>query len=121
MKKDLKISLDSADTPDSYVYDGVHDVLPDMLLQRLVTLMLAGVGAYRGGYQNYDLLSFIDGGNRPPDGVLNAVLAVCCALAVRGLDDSDRALVRAFRGVSVDGKIECTLELSDGIISTGVI
>lgn len=93
-----------------------------MLLQRLYVLLLSDQDStYRAADSSYSLLGFLEGGNRPADGVMNSILAVCCSTAYSMLDKADRDQIGSFTGVSVDGVVTCTLELRDGTTVTGVL
>ncbi len=93
-----------------------------MLLQRLYALLFSTqTEQYRGGAFGYDLMMFLEGGNRPSDPMLTSMLGISCTAAVQALDPEDRALVQAFTAQSVDGDIFCTLTLTDGTRITGAI
>lgn len=92
-----------------------------MLLQRVFTLLLSD-GAYRDtGLTEIGLLSFLEGGNYPDEGVMNSLLGVCCSNALGMLDDADRDRISGLVGEFVDRKIICTLTFNDGTSLTGVI
>lgn len=93
-----------------------------MLLQRLYLLMLSDQdSAYRAAGSSYSLLRFLEGANKPSDGVMNSILAVCCSTAVAMLDKADQDSIDSFTGVSVDGAVACTLRLKDGTTVSGAL
>lgn len=93
-----------------------------MLLQRIYTLMLADQDSpYRSVTASYSLLRFLEGGNRPTDGMMNSILAVSSAVTITLLDESDRDLIDNFSAISENGVIQCTLELKDGTTIHGVL
>lgn len=93
-----------------------------MLLQRLYMLMLSDQdSSYRSSGSSYSLLKFLEGANKPTDGVMNSILAVCCSAAVAMMDKSDQDCIDSFTGVSVDGAVTCTLVLKDGTTVSGAL
>ena len=93
-----------------------------MLLQRLYMLMLSDQDStYRTASSSYSLLRFLEGANKPADGVMNSILAVCCSTSVAMLDKADQDYIDSFTGVSVDGAVTCTLVLKDGTTVTGAL
>ena len=92
-----------------------------MLLQRVFLLLLSD-GLYRDtGLTEVGLLSFLEGGNYPDEGVMNSLLGACCSNVLSVLDDSDRECIAGLTGEFVDRKIICTLTFNDGTSLTGVI
>lgn len=121
MPNDIRIIPDTEGEVSFKVYDKSSDT-GLMLLQRLYLLMLADQdSAYRTYDAPYSLLGFLEGANKPVDGVMNSILALCCSTALMSLDAADRALVDSFTGVSVDGAVTCTLTLKDGATVTGAL
>lgn len=115
--KDLLIIPDKSGKVEFDVYGSQEDS-GLLLLQRLYVLMFTqGSGLRPAG--GFDLLSFAEGANQPPDDVLNSMLALCCSTALSRLDEEDRSNVRSFTGTSKDGIITCTLELADGTTVEG--
>lgn len=94
-----------------------------MLLQRLYMMLLCDQDSpYRvQNISSYSLLGFLEGANKPTDGVMNSILAVCCSTAVYMLDKADSTLIDSFTGVSVDGAVTCTLVLKDGTTVSGAL
>ena len=121
MPSDIRIIPETDGEVQFHVYDKSSDT-GLMLLQRLYVLMLSDQDStYRSMDASYSLLGFLEGANRPVDGVMNSILAVCCSTALILLDASDRALIDSFTGVSVDGAVTCTLVLKDGTTVTGAL
>jgi len=121
MSKDIRIIPQTSGEVIFSVY-GTSEDTGLMLLQRLYILLLSDQSdGYRGGSDSYSLLRFTEGGNIPPDAVLDSILNICCALALRALDDSDRELIQSFYGSSEEGKITCTLTLKDGTTISGAL
>lgn len=118
--RDLRIINDKSGPVVFQVYDSKDDS-GLMLLQRLYVLLLSDqTGAYRQG-DGYTLLSFLEGGNTPPDGVMNSILAISCATALNMLDEEDRSHINSFTGNCEDGLITCTLTLTDGTTIQGTL
>lgn len=119
--KDIRlIPEDSGEV--SFTVEGTSDDTGLLLLQRLYVLLLTDTSeAYRGGEEGYSLLQFIYGGNIPSAGVLDAMLAISCASALKLLDPEDRELITSFKGESINGEVICTLELTDGTTIKGKI
>jgi len=112
--KDLQI-LPDAQGEIAFSLLGASEDTGLMLLQRLYMLMLSDMDeGYRTGAQGYSLLAFLEGGNMPEDGVLDAMLSITCALALKALDPEDRERVSSFTAKALDGGIHCTLKLADG-------
>jgi len=93
-----------------------------LLLQRLYTMLLSDP---RTGFRNSDggqtLLKFLDGSNIPVDSIMDTYLALGCQTALSMLDDEDRRLISSFTGKTVDGKMYCTLKLTDGTTIQGLL
>lgn len=92
-----------------------------MILQRVFTLLLSTDDAYREGAAGNTLLSFMQGGNYPEEGIMNSYIAACCGAVLTQMDADDRDRIESLSGLFQDGKIECTLEFTDGTTLTGVI
>jgi len=91
-----------------------------LLLQRLYVMLLSDP---RTGYRNSNggqtLLKFLDGGNIPVDSIMDTYLALGCQTALSMLDADDRKLIDSFTGKTIDGKMFCTLVLTDGTTIQG--
>lgn len=92
-----------------------------MLLQRLYVLMFSDPSiGYRLSDGGYTLWSFLDGGNIPSKQVFDSVLAMCCATALKMLEESDQALISSFTAEgNTDGSAVFTLVLQDGTTLKG--
>ena len=116
--KDIRIINDTTGDVIFTVYDAREDS-GLMLLQRLYVMLLSDqTSPYRTG-DGYSLLTFLEGANKPADGVMSSVLAIACANAVDMLDEEDRDRIESFTGVCEDGVIICTLTLTDGTTLEG--
>jgi len=92
-----------------------------MLLQRLYVMIFSDPSiGYRLSDGGYTLWSFLEGGNIPSKQVFDSVLAMCCATAVKMLDESDQALISSFTAEgNSEGAAVFTLVLQDGTTVKG--
>lgn len=120
-KRDIQILPDKQGAI-QFTVNGASEDTGLMLLQRIYTLMLADQDSpYRSVATSYSLLRFLDGGNRPTDGMMNSILAVSSAVTLTLLDEDDRNRIGNFYAVCEQGVIKCTLELADGTTIYGVL
>lgn len=120
--KDIRIIPTKSGGVDFDIYRDKGEDSGFMLLQRLYVLLFnRSSEEYVEDAMSGGLLDLLDGVNTPPDGLVNSILSVACAVAVRSLDESDAALVNSFTGNCVDGVVTVTLQLQDGTELTGVI
>ena len=120
--KDIRIIPTESGDVDFNIYKDKGEDSGLMLLQRLYVLLFnRSSEEYVEGAMSGGLLDLLDGVNTPPDGLVNSILSVACAVAVRSLDESDAKAVDSFTGSCVDGVVTVTLQLQDGTTLTGVI
>lgn len=119
MPKDLTM-IPAKSGPVTFYISGASEDTGLMLLQRLYVMLLSDpdVG-YRDSDGGQTLLQFLQGGNIPIDPVMNTYLALGCSTAVSMLDEEDQDVIEDFSGVCEDGKITCTLTLTDGTTIKG--
>lgn len=120
VKTDVQI-MPFKDGEFQFAVRGAADNSGFMLLQRVFVLLLASSDEYRNNPTGTLLLGFLEGGNYPEPGIMDSILALCCADVMNQLSPEDRARISSLTGTFYDGKIYCTLKMNDGTTLTGGI
>lgn len=121
MAKDICI-MDNRPTGLAFAPVGKVSDGAQAILQRLIVLLFAvNSGGYRKAENGIDLLSYVEGSNMPPAGVLLSTVVICCKNALSALDDEDRQLVDDFYCDMKDDDIVCTLRMKTGETVQGVL